>query len=117
LVERDHVCPAQTEVRPQRRAIEVFLALYDHPVNPAPRPRWINDKLQPATVAMPPSAKVLYQLYRQLSDQSNAPYHNSYHSKYRYRFNRKNPLQSGSPALANKIRVQCHWGRLIGTAM
>jgi hypothetical protein len=71
LVQRDHIRTAQTKVSSQRRAFDVALPFDHNPHNPTPRARWINDQIQPAAIAMPPSAKILHQLLCQLPSQGH----------------------------------------------
>ena len=56
LVQGDDIRPAQTEVSPKRRALGIPLALHHNPQNPTSRAGWINDQIQTAPIAMPPSA-------------------------------------------------------------
>jgi hypothetical protein len=67
LIKSDQIRPAQSKVCLKRGAFDVLLTFKNHSDKPARRSRWINDQLQPAAAAMPPSAQVIHQLLGQLS--------------------------------------------------
>jgi hypothetical protein len=80
LVQGDNICPAQTEVGPERGAFGIPLPFDDNPYNPPPRPLWIDNKVQSTTIAMPTSAEILDKLLGQVSGNGHKTYHTSYHS-------------------------------------
>jgi hypothetical protein len=71
LVERHHISATQAKVCPQRRAFVVTLPFDHHPHDPPSRTGWVNDKIKPAAIAMPPSAQILHQLLGQLTSQGH----------------------------------------------
>ena len=89
LVQRHHIRATQTEIRAQWRALGIPLAFNHNPHDPAPRARRINNQIQPAAIAMPPSPKILHQLLGQLAGRGHLKYHIPYHVRKAYERNQK----------------------------
>ena len=67
LVQRHDVCPTQSKVGAQRRALLVLLTFDHNARDLAPRARWINHQIKATAIPVTPSAEVRDQLLCQLS--------------------------------------------------